>query len=256
MAPHVRSSDSNRLKRKIIVSSAPEEESQSNDVPPHPSKKQRIISPASGIPKDEKRYKTIISKSTGRLLYVIPTKSKSGILGYYDATSNFGQLKSKNLKLKSNIKCRETSFNSKHIEKYKECLPIFKKINRIYKKLVPDYYKTQEKAIIKINKKFIIEDTIFTTVTVNNNFRTALHKDSGDLQDGFGNLVICSEGDYTGGYTLFPQYGVGVDCRNGDFLAMDVHEWHCNSKISGSGTRLSLVFYLRQKMLKTCPNKS
>ena len=47
-----------------------------------------------------------------------------------------------------------------------------------------------------------------------------------------------------------------VDCRNGDFLAMDVHEWHCNTKIiplSKDYTRLSLVAYLRERMIK-CKN--
>jgi hypothetical protein len=209
---------------------------------------------ASGIPLNGKKYKTIKSKSTGKMLRVLTTKAKSGIAGYYDTTSNFGYTRSKNLKNKSNVKCRQTAFNSKHIKKYKECLPVFQKIDKIYKKLVPKYYKIQKDAISKINKKYIIEDTIFTTVTVNNNFRTALHKDGGDLKDGFGNLVICSDGEYKGGYTMFPQYGIGVDCRNGDFLAMNVHEWHCNSKMTGSGTRISYVFYLREKMIRSCPN--
>jgi hypothetical protein len=53
---------------------------------------------------------------------------------------------------------------------------------------------------------------------------------------------------------MFPQYGVGVECRSGDFLAMNVHEWHCNSEKKGLGNRYSFVFYLREKMLKTCPN--
>lgn len=210
---------------------------------------------ASGIPKNGKKYKIIKSKSTGKNLRVLTTKARSGIAGYYDTTSNFGYTRSKHLN-KSNNKCRQTAFNSKHLAKYKECLGVFKKINNIYKKLVPKYYKIQKEAISKINKNYIIEDTIFTTVTVNNNFRTALHKDAGDLKEGFGNLVICSEGDYEGGYTMFPQYGVGVDCRNGDFLAMNVHEWHCNSKMEGTGTRISYVFYLREKMMKSCPSKS
>jgi hypothetical protein len=83
-----------------------------------------------------------------------------------------------------------------------------------------------------------------------------LHRDSGDLREGFGNLVVSSDtDDYEGAYTMFPQYGIGVDCRNGDFLAMNVHEWHCNSEKKGEGDRYSFVFYLREKMLKTCPSK-
>ena len=207
---------------------------------------------ASGIPKNGKKYRSIRSKSTGKILNVLTTKARSGIVGYYDTSSNFGYTRSKHLL--SKVRCRQTAFNAKYIDKYKECLPVIKKIDRIYKKLVPKYYKTQKEAILQINTEFVIKDTIFTTVTVNKNFRTALHKDAGDLKEGFGNLVICSDGNYEGGYTMFPQYGIGVDCRDGDFLAMNVHEWHCNSKITGSGTRISYVFYLREKMLKMCPN--
>ena len=36
-------------------------------------------------------------------------------------------------------------------------------------------------------------------------------------------------GKYHGGETLFPRFGVGVNLRTGDFVAMDVHEWHCNA---------------------------
>ena len=73
------------------------------------------------------------------------------------------------------------------------------------------------------------------------------------LEEGYGNLVVLEEGKYKGGYTGFPQYGVCVDARNGDFLAMDVHEWHCNTKIipvTKDYTRLSMVAYLRKNMIK------
>jgi len=228
---------------------------------------------ASGIPKEGK-YKYIKSKSTGKKLRVLTTKARSGIVGFYDTVSNFGQIRSKSISKR--IKCRTTAFTNKHMHKFKECLPVFKKIDRIYKKLVPTHYKYQKSQIKKINKKYTIPDTIFTTVTVNKNFRTALHKDSGDLKDSFGNLVICSEGEYEGGYTLFPQYGVGFDLRTGDFLAMDVHEWHCNTEMYETAedkefnkklpkiyfddpstgtlggekpfTRISFVCYLREKL--------
>ena len=78
-------------------------------------------------------------------------------------------------------------------------------------------------------------------------------KDSGDYDKGYGNLVVLEEGEYEGGYTGFPQFGVAFDVRNGDFLAMDVHEWHCNTKIkpvSKDYSRVSLVAYLRNNMIK------
>ena len=104
---------------------------------------------------------------------------------------------------------------------------------------------------------FVIKDTAFSTVTINYNWRTALHKDAGDLKEGFGNLVVLEEGKYKGGCTGFPQFKVAIDVRNGDFLAMDVHEWHCNTEIkpiTKDYTRLSLVAYLREKMIN-CKGK-
>jgi hypothetical protein len=207
---------------------------------------------ASEIKDGENKYKWIESQTTGKKLYVLTNQNKvhSGIIGYYDSTSNFGHHHYK----ENDVKCRLTSYTSKYFDKFQECLPVFKKIDGIYKDLVPNFYNIQNNAISNIHSDFVIKDTIFTTVTVNKNFRTALHCDVGDLKDGFGNLVVISEGDYEGGYTMFPQYGVGIDCRNGDFLAMDVHQWHCNSEIKGDGTRISFVFYLREKMIKNCPS--
>jgi hypothetical protein len=101
--------------------------------------------------------------------------------------------------------------------------------------------------------------------------------DDGDFREGFGNLSVIERGEYDGAYTLFPRYRVGFDVRTGDFLAMDVHEWHCNTEITetaaqakknktlpdiykddpttgslGSNkpyTRISFVCYLREKLV-------
>ena len=67
---------------------------------------------------------------------------------------------------------------------------------------------------------------------------------------------------YQGGYLGFPKYGICVDVRQGDYLAMNVHEWHCNCKMicgcprkekcknKNHFGRLSLVCYLRKGMIK------
>ena len=113
------------------------------------------------------------------------------------------------------------------------------------------YHKKQFKRAHET--EFVIGNTAFSTLTINYNWRTALHQDAGDYKDGFGNLVILEEGKYKGGELGFPRYKVAVDVRNGDFLAMNVHEWHCNTKIvpkTKDYTRLSIVSYLREKMLR------
>ena len=164
--------------------------------------------------------------------------------------------------------CRLTMYSKNHFEKYSAGLPFIKEIDKVFSETVPEKYNLQKIATNSV-KKYQILDTSFSTVTVNYNFRTALHKDSGDFRKGFGNLVVCKTDTSKGGLLLFPKYKLAIDLNNGDFLAMDVHEYHCNSPILTDKTdktdktdttvktggeckdsvyRLSFVCYLREKM--------
>lgn len=184
-----------------------------------------------------------INNSTGNL-------SQSNIIGYFDR-------RDRNQKGVIDVPCRKTAFTRDEVDKWENVQPLLKSIDNQFKILIPDRHKNQYKIAQKT--PFNIGDTAFSTVTINNNWRTALHKDAGDFPDGFGNLVVLEEGKYKGGYTGFPQYGVCVDVREGDFLGMDVHQYHCNTEltpISKDYTRLSIVAYLREKMIQCAKKKS
>jgi hypothetical protein len=187
----------------------------------------------------------------------------SSVLGYFEKTPFMG------------LPCRLTSYTQRYFNEYKAGTPYIEAIDGLFKKLVPDRYKVQYKRA-KGNPAFQIADTSFSSVTINRNFRTGLHMDAGDLRDGFGNLTVIERGQYKGGFTLFPRYKIGVNLRTADFLAMDVHEWHCNTEMKEeaghkkfnssipdiyvnnkeTGTqgieklysRLSFVCYLREKL--------
>jgi hypothetical protein len=164
------------------------------------------------------------------------TVSNSAVIGYMNSTNH-------------KRPCRLTSFSRNHPELYNAGLPFIQEIDSCFKKYVPCAYRVQNEAASRT--EFRIADTAFSTVTVNYNFRTALHKDAGDFRQGFGTLVVLRRSSRTD-MLLFPQYKVAVELRNGDFMAMDVHEWHCNSEIhtSSSDIRLSFVCYLRDKLVK------
>ena len=142
----------------------------------------------------------------------------SSVLGYFEQTPFMG------------LPCRLTSYTQLYFDQYKAGTPYIEAIDKLFKKLVPDRYAVQYKRA-KRNPAFQIGDTSFSSVTINRNFRTGLHQDAGDLKEGFGNLTVIERGKYSGGYTLFPRYKIGVNLRTGDFLAMDVHEWHCNTEM-------------------------
>ncbi len=220
-------------------------------------------------------YSDDSSKEDLMMLYI---KSEGGIskmkvnnqvasnpIGFYESSSNFCKLP-----------CRLTHFTRTNYDKYKDGLPFIQRIDALFKKLIPSAHEKQlERANQKPHLK--IPETSFSTITINRNFRTALHRDAGDFKGGFGNLTVIERGKYHGGYTVFPQFGVGVDVRSGDFLAMDVHQWHSNTEIyeteedklyndtidyafkdnpevgtvglNNKYTRLTFVCYLREKIL-------
>lgn len=176
----------------------------------------------------------------------------SNIMGYFD-TLDLGYKKIfKEAGMKKPI-CRETSFTGRMPEKWEMVKPLIKDIDRQYKNLFPKEHRHQKKAAQ--STKYVIENTAFTTITTNLNLQTACHYDKGDWCEGFGNLVVIERGKYKGGYTGFPQYGVAVDVRTGDFLGMDVHQLHGNEPlecVTEGCERLSLVSYLREGIVRKC----
>ena len=213
---------------------------------------------------------SIVQKQGGFSRMKVNNQVASNPIGFYESSTNFCKLP-----------CRLTHFTRTNYDKFNEGLPFIQKIDNMFQKLIPDSY---EKQITQANKKphLKIPDTSFSTITINRNFRTALHRDAGDYKDGFGNLTVIERGKYHGGYTIFPQFGVAVDVRNGDFLAMDVHQWHSNTPIYETSedkafneklepafkdnpevgtvgiynkyTRLTFVCYLREKIIN-CPDE-
>jgi len=178
-------------------------------------------------------------------------KIMSNILGYMDSFSPRQKYLMNQQNKKIDLNVRETRFNMDYPDKFKKLVPLIRQIDGYYKKYAPSYYIKQRRKANQTN--FKIPGTSFTTITTNVNFRTSIHKDKGDDEEGFGNLTVIDHGKYKGGETCFPQYGVGVDVRRGDVLFMNVHEWHGNLPMEKEGKdviRLSIVCYLRINIWK------
>jgi hypothetical protein len=185
----------------------------------------------------------------------------SNIMGYYDRPDrNFYRTK----KAGKPEMCRVTAFTRDYKDKWNKTVQLIQQVDKQFKRLLPERHKLQLKQASQ-TPKFQIKNTAFSTVTTNYNWRTASHKDSGDFEDGFGNLIVLEKDKcgykcppFKGGLLGFPKFKVCVDIRQGDFLAMDVHQWHGNTRlyVDDKGEfeeepgRLSLVCYLRKKMIK------
>ena len=148
--------------------------------------------------------------------------------------------------------CRKTAFARTYFDKFQAGIPFVEHVDQLYKELCPHHYAKQIAIARGTNRNYRIADTSFTTVTVNRNFQTAVHKDSGDLPEGFGNLCVYREGHYEGGYFCLPQYRVAIDLQNTDMLFVNVHEWHGNTAFKNQSEdwlRIAFVMYYREYMI-------
>lgn len=163
----------------------------------------------------------------------------SGPVGFMDAIGQYPY-------------CRQTAFNKNYFDQYQYGIPFVKQIDKLYEQLCPLHYAKQLEIANATNRNYVIADTAFTTITVNKNFQTAVHKDSGDYMQGFGNLCVYREGFYEGCYFCLPEYAVAIDMQNTDMLFVDVHRWHGNTPFknqSAAYLRVSFVMYYRENMI-------
>lgn len=170
----------------------------------------------------------------------------SGIAGFYDRYPRipFG---------------RATNYTESNMEKFKKCYPYMRKLNSLFAELVPNRYAKQKKVAESIDKRFIVaEDTAFSTITVNKNYRTTAHRDGANFTPGFSNLSTVTKGDigWEGGLFVLPEFKIAVNLRPGDALLVDnAGIIHGNTEmIPPAGMdiedmeRISMVSYMRDGM--------
>ena len=202
----------------------------------------RTMSPIAAAEDADRTQKLFISDTT------YANQVNSGIAGFYDRYPRipYG---------------RATSYTAKNPELFSKCFPFMTKLSEKFSELMPNRYAAQKEQADKLDSRFRIseENTPFTTITVNKNFRTAAHRDAGDLSAGFSNLtVVAKDKEWTGGYLVLPEYRIAIDVRPGDLLLINNHEGiHGNTEILppkgkelADMERISLVCYFREKMLE------
>lgn len=161
--------------------------------------------------------------------------------------------------------CRLTAWTGREMEKYKGLYPLFQRIADVFQEHVPDRYAAQAKLAATTDPFWVVPNTPFTTITVNNTYPTGVHTDKGDLDEGFSTLAVFRNGEeFKGGWLCFPEYRIGADLQDGDVILMDAHEWHGNTQFDPEPLRkahgqlvehpgferISVVCYYRTNMTK------
>jgi hypothetical protein len=152
--------------------------------------------------------------------------------------------------------CRQTAISSQMPETWHLVGALARECAREYEQAAPAEFYAQAAYCANVSPDFLIAGTPYTTITINRNFRTAYHRDAGDLCGeglGLSNITAFWRGNASGSLLVFPAFRVAVELGTGDFLAMDAHEIHGNTPIAGipgAFDRFSMVLYVRAKMME------
>lgn len=161
---------------------------------------------------------------------------KSMIAGYYNKPKRGQPLEPGKFRL--------TAFCEKYPHRWAQVQHYVKYIDKLYSLLLPHNHSAR-KSQINTLPYGVIDDTIFTTLTINYNFRTACHVDKGNLDSALS--ILTTHGTWDGCYLGYPQYGICINVQEGDLLIMNPHQYHCNTEfLSPVHERLSIVTYTRK----------
>lgn len=147
----------------------------------------------------------------------------------------------------SDRRLHETPLTRKHREMLAGNKQLILLVDELYKKHLSTFYENQ-KAVIEKTPQWRLWQTVFSTIYIAKNFRTAYHRDGRNLP-GMGALMPM--GDFTGGKLVLPRWRIGFAFKPGDLLFFDSRQ-HLHGNLPFTGERLSAIYYCAGLIAKSC----
>lgn len=152
-----------------------------------------------------------------------------GSIGYLDATPD--------------QRCHKTPLSMKRPEMLDGNERLIRLVDELYKRHLPAFYAKQKVEVERV-PRWRLWNTAFTTVYIAKNFRTAYHRDNGNLPGVTSALMPM--GTFTGGELVLPRWRIAIAFKPGDLLLFDPQQLHGNLPFGGE--RLSAIFYCERRI--------
>lgn len=152
-----------------------------------------------------------------------------GSIGYLDATPD--------------QPCHKTPLTMKRPEMLDGNERLVKLVDELYKRYLPMFYAIQRVEVEQV-PRWRLWNTVFTTIYIAKNFRTAYHRDSGNLPGVMS--AILPMGKFTGGELVLARWRLAIAYKAGDLLLFDPQQLHGNLPFGGE--RLSAIFYCERRI--------
>lgn len=145
---------------------------------------------------------------------------------------------------------RANRLTHRHPRRWAASLPLFRGVDAVLRAAMPAVHERMC-ARTAHHPRWSIDGTALSTVTINVDYESRFHRDSGDFMDGYSAMTVIEDGAYIGGLFVLPEHRVAIDVREGDVLLCQSHvDVHGNTPIEGRGHRYSFVCYLKHALIK------
>jgi hypothetical protein len=149
---------------------------------------------------------------------------------------------------------RLSASTTKRYEEFEANKPFYHEINDLLRKHLPDKFKVLNDRFSQVaDERYNLFGTAFTTITINNNFQVAYHRDGNNAQGAVAVLTVMEIGEWSGGQFLLPEIGLGFELREGDVFIGDnqglIHGMLPVETHSADAENIMFVFYQRDRII-------
>jgi hypothetical protein len=156
---------------------------------------------------------------------------RHGMLGYLDATPD--------------QPCHKARLTEKHPKMLHRNKTLIELVDKLYKQYLRDIYDVQRAEVQKA-PYFRLWLTVFSTIYLAKNFRTAYHTDHGNLRGVM--TALMAMGNFRGGELALPRWRIAFALQPGDLLFFDPQQVHGNFPFEGK--RLSAAYFCGGRIAK------
>jgi hypothetical protein len=139
-------------------------------------------------------------------------------------------------------------------KQFEDNQPFYHEINDLLRKFQPDKFEILNSRFKDVHPDYNLFGTAFTTITVNNNFQVAYHRDGNNAENAVAALAVMEIGEWDGGEFVFPELGIGFDIREGDVFIGDnqglIHGMLPINEKTTDAENIMFVFYQRDGIVR------
>lgn len=150
-------------------------------------------------------------------------------------------------------RARPNLLTHRYPERWAASLPFFRGIDATLRAALPVHHAIMRERA-SLHPRWTIDGTALSTVTVNVDYESRYHYDTGDFENGVSTLTVRERGRYDGGFLVLPRLRLAFDVRDGDVLLFRAHkELHGNTAITKhtpDARRTSFVTYLKHALAR------